>query len=1622
MAHAAMACQVSVEFCGTGCQSNCNPPGFQGCSDNQASATHRRIGYYEGWALQTSSRGCNAYTPEQISAETLTHINFAFALISNSFTIIEMTPGDVQLWLRTTALKKKNPSLKVFLSIGGWSFNDPPTSNIFSDLVASAANRATFISSALSVLQAYAFDGIDVDWEYPAAYDRGGNPADKANFVTFMAEVKAAFRSNNYGLTFTAPSSYWYLQHFDLPGLMQHADWVNIMTYDLHGTWDGKDPYIGAIVQAHTNLTEIKQTMQLFANVGINPSQMVMGIGFYGRSFQLADPSCNVPGCPFVSGAAPGVCSLNSGTLMFSEIESIISSNALTPVFDSIDAVKYIVWNDNQWVSYDDSETLQMKLNYANSICLGGTMIWSVDQDDTSYTALKGLYPDINVNNPSFVDATSCMITGCGQGCPSGQQWSAMTTLTTNPGSSVTCPANNPATLCCPTGDKPRNCKWSGGGGTTCNAQCEVGQVTLAIDPVGDGKSPTCLQGEKAYCCDSNQDLDCFATGCGRSLNCAAGYTALTTVKQGSSDNGGCEQQNQNLPHPQTCPEVCSTNNKPVCCNNNPGYKNCKWYGDLPSCTHSACPAGQLAVFSDIQGDASSPCLGKGKRLFCCDPPNANQFLPVPEDWVFPKFVPGHSEPVNFQPATFTVDFDQDTGSDTPPPASSFNDGDENDSPFGEVFISSPNAASVSSLDFASDWVVTSCDPSSDQPQQVLAYCSLPLDHEDSGCGHVFIGQAKHTIVRMPKSCGVGPYARVVSLDVHSDQNILPDHHAARLPAGEKVYSLSFDYNFAAIPDENGPVLMRADITNMQDYWNEMINSPPDSGTDTTRRRRDMKRNFHQAHQYEKRWFGSFSSWLNRMNTVKSQNSIARTFSWADSYTIFHQEESCPNFHSSLDITVAGNAHLSSHFGYYLEATVVPPAIQQSYVYFSTGAGAQATFTITGLAGVNFDSDKLEVFSAGFPGLYYPGLLTLGPSLHVYVQLTGQLSMSGKFETSIGYTFPSFDVTIGKEDNNADSETFEPAVNPTSSNQGYNFGFGYNVALEGSAEAHVIPTLQLGLSILGGELMDAQVFAEADMYVGVGVNGSVSNANAASFCVQPYYGVGVNGGLTGSLLWWRDNAVSTSFYANKFNFGGHCFSSVTEVDDSASVTKREELHYAEHWHSLSSGPPIPILHRSESVAYTALESANGSISNIYHVPHRERSLNPRAGVPFLPGNLFCPQDNTGIQGTTDGSDCLFYDDANADFNMGLLTRRSLEFNAESYLGSTGNNSDSTLHFKQLDRNPVLTTCPGVTINVPDYNQCPISAYYDLENPTTLDPTFGSWVPKVPVDLGTNADGTQSLAHPGSTAIYSREHPYEAQMAATFIDFLQKSTGLWRNAAGNNNWCTWVNDNLRTTPNYMPAGQNVFTQIGQCYPSNANPRAMPVMEQAANVIKNKALFSGEASLMNANPIPVRSLTSFRRYCAQKQISVMRATAGVTSFMNDFTVKNFFLDQNTCIKNVWTTWYGLYRTSNVDAPSKNNFDMASLYNTWVFHVVNGVQPFLTQQLQTMAANYNSANNGAVATVALSWPILLDQRQTNRNGNPVNVLQYVTPQMQVTQQDVINQIVNSVQPIYWASDLLR
>lgn len=77
----------------------------------------------------------------------------------------------------------------------------------------------------------YGFDGVDLDWEYPGADDRGGKEDDSENFSNMLRIMRRSFdrSSRPLGISITVPTSYWYLRWFDLPGLSESVDWFNLM-------------------------------------------------------------------------------------------------------------------------------------------------------------------------------------------------------------------------------------------------------------------------------------------------------------------------------------------------------------------------------------------------------------------------------------------------------------------------------------------------------------------------------------------------------------------------------------------------------------------------------------------------------------------------------------------------------------------------------------------------------------------------------------------------------------------------------------------------------------------------------------------------------------------------------------------------------------------------------------------------------------------------------------------------------------------------------------------------------------------------------------------------------------------------------------------------------------------------------------------------------------------------------------------------------------------------------------------------------------------------------------------------------------------------------------------------
>lgn len=433
-------CGMTADYCKVtdkkeeSCQSNCAQPGSGGSGGN---VQKRVIGYYEAWNWK---KKCIGMSMEDIPVDGLTHIYYSFAYIQpNTYKIVPMQDEkDGSLTTETftefTALKRKNPSLRAVVALGGWTFNDNHTvwQPVFSDLASTSAKRATFVSELVKFMDRYGFDGVDIDWEYPGAGDRGGKPDDGENLTKLFKDIRAGFdkmSGKHKEISFTAPTSYWYMRHFDLTASAKAVDYINVMSYDLHGIWDADNP-IGSQVLAHTNLTEIDLALDLFWRNKVDPSKINMGIGFYGRSFQLADPSCHKPGCLFLGGAKPGPCTDNSGTLSYFEIMDIIEKYDLTPYWDKKDAVKYVTWGGDQWVSYDDKDTIAQKIEFANALGLGGLLIWAIDLDNTRLDALAAVlapksftaHKDRSKKTP-WVDLGTghCTVNDCGTtGCKSG--------------------------------------------------------------------------------------------------------------------------------------------------------------------------------------------------------------------------------------------------------------------------------------------------------------------------------------------------------------------------------------------------------------------------------------------------------------------------------------------------------------------------------------------------------------------------------------------------------------------------------------------------------------------------------------------------------------------------------------------------------------------------------------------------------------------------------------------------------------------------------------------------------------------------------------------------------------------------------------------------------------------------------------------------------------------------------------------------------------------------------------------------------------------------------------------------------------------------------------------------
>ena len=305
-------------------------------------------------------------------AAYLTHIIWSFGLVVEG----RVTGQQWNQIGKLKAYKERHPHIQTTLAIGGWEADG------FSQAAATAEGRKLFVDSALELVREHGFDGIDIDWEYPCSDVAGiaASPEDKPNFTLLIQALREGLDTlpgPHKLLTIAVGASDSLVDNIECAKLSPLLDYVHVMTYDMssgrrkaaHHTnlypWAGQQPGEGNSVQ---------QSIAAYAAAGFRKDQLVVGSAWYGRTWQ---------GIHAPDGNPIGKMATNTGNVSYGIAklrESFIGKNGYIRYWDEQAHAPYLFDGEN-FISYDDEQSVREKGEYVRKEGLAGMMFWQWGSD-----------------------------------------------------------------------------------------------------------------------------------------------------------------------------------------------------------------------------------------------------------------------------------------------------------------------------------------------------------------------------------------------------------------------------------------------------------------------------------------------------------------------------------------------------------------------------------------------------------------------------------------------------------------------------------------------------------------------------------------------------------------------------------------------------------------------------------------------------------------------------------------------------------------------------------------------------------------------------------------------------------------------------------------------------------------------------------------------------------------------------------------------------------------------------------------------------------------------------------------------------------------------------------------
>jgi len=305
------------------------------------------IGYYPSWKR-------TVFDHSRVDYGSLSHIAHAFAWPDSTGNLV--VPADLA-YPELNAAAHAN-GVKVILSLGGWG-----NCAGFPGTASSAVNRARFIGQALDFCLDNDYDGVDIDWEFVEAAQQ------QADFVELIRELSAALHSRTPALllTMAAPAGDYYGRWIAFEELAAEFDYIGFMTYDFHGPWSDHSGHNSPLYADPGDACGSVHETFLYAKArGVPPEKILLGVPFYGRSFD-----CGGLGLPFTA----------SQEYSFADVMALPGSQ-WTKIWDASARVPYLRRGDyGAVVCYDDAQSVAAKCDYVRSGGAAGVIVWEISQD-----------------------------------------------------------------------------------------------------------------------------------------------------------------------------------------------------------------------------------------------------------------------------------------------------------------------------------------------------------------------------------------------------------------------------------------------------------------------------------------------------------------------------------------------------------------------------------------------------------------------------------------------------------------------------------------------------------------------------------------------------------------------------------------------------------------------------------------------------------------------------------------------------------------------------------------------------------------------------------------------------------------------------------------------------------------------------------------------------------------------------------------------------------------------------------------------------------------------------------------------------------------------------------------